>query len=315
MIGSKTYAPTTSCTSRARRGPAALRGMGVLETHLNGTFVAVERAGPAGAQPLRLGHPDRRADRRGHRGPEPLDAAEAAKVKSGWLRSQRDRTVAVLNSRTKFEALAWNPTETQLLEARRFSLHEIALIFGLDPSWLGVASKSMTYSNVESEAINLVKFSLGGHLARFEQTFSLHMPRGTVARANLDAILRADTKTRYEAHALAIQTGFLTRDEVRGLEHRPPLTPAQRADLPSVDSPPAAPDPTEERAKGGKGNAAELRRYWTESAEGLAKWASLPKPWTALYGHLRKYLKNDEAAKALTTSYYKAVFGHAPGDD
>lgn len=217
--------------------PGWLRGFGVLENHLNGTLsLAKEQArqaaslGTSGIPTglLKVDDPD-------------FEEPDAAKLKASWLQSQRDRTVAVLNSTTDFQPLSWNPSETQLLEARKFSLHETALIFGLDPSWLGVSGHGMTYKNIESEAINLIKFSLGGHLARFEQTLSAHMPRGTFAEANLDSILRADTLTRYQAHAIGIDKGFLTDDEVRDMERRPPLTPAQRADrLPPPVAPPSA---------------------------------------------------------------------------
>lgn len=78
-------------------------------------------------------------------------------------------------------------------------------------------------SNIEQDAVNLIKFSLSGHLARFEQAFSLAQPRGTITRAELDAVLRADTLTRYQAHAIALDKRFLTVDEVRELEHREPL--------------------------------------------------------------------------------------------
>ena len=44
---------------------------------------------------------------------------------------------------------------------------------------------------------------------------------------NLDASARADLKTRYEAHQIAIQSDFKTVDEVRALEELPPLTDAQ----------------------------------------------------------------------------------------
>lgn len=40
---------------------------------------------------------------------------------------------------------------------------------------------------------------------------------------NVDALLRPDTKTRYEAHKIALDAGFLTVDEVRELENREPL--------------------------------------------------------------------------------------------
>jgi hypothetical protein len=40
---------------------------------------------------------------------------------------------------------------------------------------------------------------------------------------NVDALLRPDTKSRYEAHKIALDAGFLTLDEVRELENREPL--------------------------------------------------------------------------------------------
>lgn len=249
-VGNRWYAAADVVHVKGPCRPGALRGMGVLENHLTKTLsLADEQArqarslGTSGIPTGVLKVEDTPED--------PLDQAEADEVKAGWLRSQRDRTVAVLNGRTSFEALAWNPTETQLLEARRYSLHEIALIFGLDPSWLGAATDSMTYANIEQQATNLVKFSLNGHLQRFEQTFSLHMPRGTEARANLDAVLRGDTLTRYQAHEIGIRAGFITDDEVRELENRPPLTPAQR----ELRRPPAAPpapagrDPDDDEAE------------------------------------------------------------------
>lgn len=227
--------------------PGALRGMGVLENHLNSTLALASEQGRQARSLQGSGIPTG-VLKVEDTPEEPLEQDEADEVKTAWLRSQRDRTVAVLNARTSFEALAWNPTETQLLEARKFSLHEVALIFGLDPSWLGVAGDSMTYQNIEQQAINLVKFSLAGHLARFEQTFSAHMPRGTWAQANLDAVLRADTLTRYQAHEVGIRAGFLLDDEARALEGRAPLTPAQRARREAARAPrPAGQGPTGEQ--------------------------------------------------------------------
>ncbi len=208
--------------------PGALRGMGLLEAHLQGALkLATEQDRQAGnlglsgvpTGVLKVNSPD-------------LTAAEATAIKTGWLASQRERTVAVLNAVTDFEPVGWNPTETQLLDARKYSLHTIALIYGLDPSWLGAAQASRTYSNIEQEAINFVRYSsYAGHLARFEAAFSAAMPAGRRAAANLDALLRADTLGRYQAHALAITSGFLTADEVRAYENRAPLTAAQRAQI------------------------------------------------------------------------------------
>ena len=212
--------------------PWAVRGMGVLENHLATLELAREQnrqAGNAtgGGVPtgvLQSDDPD-------------LTQDDANDISNAWMTKQRDRKVAVLNATTHYQALAWNPTEAQLVEARELSMHEIALIFGLDPSWLGKSNSSRTYSNVEQEAVNLLKFGKpGGLVRRFEAGFSSALAPGTYAKANLDALLRADTLSRYQAHALAFGK-WLTADEIRRIEDRPPLTDQQKADLAALASP------------------------------------------------------------------------------
>lgn len=198
--------------------PGDLRGMGVMEQHLNSLNLATEQnrqarslsqhGVPTGV--LKVSNPD-------------ATEQDLRDAKTGWLAAQRDRTVAALSATIDFQPLSWNPEELQLIEARRFTLTELELIFGLPVGWLGGVNSARQYSNIEQDAVNLLKFTLGGHLARFEQTFSLAFPRGTTVRANLDAILRADTLTRYQAHAIGLDKQFLTVDEVRELENRPPL--------------------------------------------------------------------------------------------
>lgn len=56
-----------------------------------------------------------------------------------------------------------------------------------------------------------------------------------------------------------------------------------------------------------------LRRYWTESAEGLAKWATKPHPWTALYRHLRKHMPAP-LAKRVASQWFHRVFKIWPGE-
>jgi HK97 family phage portal protein len=198
--------------------PGAVRGLGVLENHLATLNLARDQQTQAASLSthgvptgvLKSDNPD-------------LTEAEAQDLKAQWLANQRSRTVAVLNSTTTFEPLSWNPEQLQLIEGRKMTINELELIFGLPVGWLGGMNSARQYSNIEQDAVNLLKFSLGGHLVRFEQTLGLAFPRGTCVRANTDAVLRADTLTRYQAHAIALSNNFLTVDEVRDLEHRPPL--------------------------------------------------------------------------------------------
>lgn len=217
-IGSSIYGSTDVLHVKGPHKPGALRGMGVLEAHLNSLELAAEQSAqarkisrhgvPTGV--IKVENPD-------------LTTAEATKLKADWNTAQAEGGVAVLNPVTDFQPISWNPEQLQLVEARKFSLTELELIFGLPPGWLGGMNSARQYSNIEMDAINLLKFTLGGPLARFEQEWSRHFPRGTFVKANLDAILRADTLSRYQAHAIGLDKGFITLDEVRDMENRPPL--------------------------------------------------------------------------------------------
>jgi hypothetical protein len=56
-----------------------------------------------------------------------------------------------------------------------------------------------------------------------------------------------------------------------------------------------------------------LKKYWL-SKEGLAKWATKPHPWTALYHHILKHVKNPEKAKRIASQWFHDHFGYWPGE-
>jgi HK97 family phage portal protein len=154
-----------------------------------------------------------------------LTQEEADLLKSQWLRQYggTKRTPAVLNESTKFQQLSDNAKDAQLLETRQFSLTEIANMIGLPAYYLGAPNSSRTYSNVSEENLQLVRWSLLPFVQRVESSFTELLPRGQFAKMNIDALLRPDTKTRYETHKIGLDAGFLTVDEVRELENREPL--------------------------------------------------------------------------------------------
>lgn len=205
--------------------PGALRGMGVLECGLAGGALGMaktlsEQASNVSSSGvptmwIRSFDPD-------------FDGGQATELKAKAQETQRVRSPMVTNALIEVKPLAWNPTETQLLEARRLSLVEIANLFGMDAEWLNAGQVSGTYQNIEQKGIDFLRHSAGGWLARFEQSLTLIRPRGRWVEANRNAELQADTMTRYQVYELAIRNGVLTRDECRALERRPPLTDEQR---------------------------------------------------------------------------------------
>jgi HK97 family phage portal protein len=169
-----------------------------------------------------------------------LSQEEANALKAAWLQSYGGINLSppVFNSSTRVKTIAITPRDSQLLEARQYSLTEISNMIGLPAYYLGAPNSSRTYSNVSEENLQLVRWSLMPWIGRIEQKLTDYIPRGQVAKFNVDALLRPDTKTRYEAHAIALRYGFLTPDEVRELENRQPSAAAQPVG-PSLPADPA----------------------------------------------------------------------------
>jgi HK97 family phage portal protein len=150
---------------------------------------------------------------------------DAAKLKTAWLAQHGGaaRSIAVLNATTDFTPISISPVDAQMTAAREMSLRDVALAFGVPPYMLGVPGDPSTYANVESRMIEFRTFTVLPWQRRIEATLNAQLPRGTYLKIRSDGLLRADTKTRYDAYKVATEGGWLTVDEVRALEDYPPL--------------------------------------------------------------------------------------------
>lgn len=117
-----------------------------------------------------------------------------------------------------------SPKDLQWLEARSFSIQDISRIFGVPASFLLASSgDSQTYANLETVNRAFVNFTLMSYFGCIEDAFTALLPIGVNAKFELDAFLRGDTASRYNAYASAISAGWLTRNEVRQWEGLEPL--------------------------------------------------------------------------------------------
>ena len=162
--------------------------------------------------------------------PGDLDDVQAEQIRRGWTRrhsgTRKAHMPGVLTGGAKWSPISISPEDAQFLETRRFTGAEIsALLFAIDPAMLGLAQSgtSVTYANLEQRQIHFVQFTMLRWIVRLETLAGLLMQPGEFAKVNVDALLRADTATRYAAHAIAIDKQFMTRNEVRALEDLPPV--------------------------------------------------------------------------------------------
>ncbi len=133
--------------------------------------------------------------------------------------------IAVVSGQIDFQPVSMPMEDAQFLGQRELSAQEVARIFRVPPWIVGAKDGgSLTYANSENQALHFVTYSLRPWLVAIEQALSadtdLFAPR-TYCEFLLDALLRADSKTRSEVYARALDpiSGWMDRDEVRRLEN------------------------------------------------------------------------------------------------
>lgn len=133
--------------------------------------------------------------------------------------------IRVLGKGTTYEPILIKPKDALWLEAQSWTTLEVARVFGVPSSLMltAIEGNSQTYSNVEQEWLGFTRFTLLSYLRKIEEALTEFTPRGQTVRFNIETLLRTDTRSRYEAHKIAIESGFLTVNEVREIEGLPPL--------------------------------------------------------------------------------------------
>lgn len=136
----------------------------------------------------------------------------------------RGGRVAVLDQadRWEYQQVSINPDELQFLESKRFQVEEITRIFRMPRHMIGDLERS-TFSNIEMQDLELVKYTMMPYITRWEQTINkaLFTPEEQMrffAKFNVNALLRGDMKARAAFSSTMVQNGIFTRNEIRNLE-------------------------------------------------------------------------------------------------
>ena len=155
-----------------------------------------------------------------------LTQEQAQGIKSAFVGSTAgNREPAVMGAGLRYERISVAPDEAQFLDQQRFTVEQIARIYGIAPEMIGGATSgsSVTYANREQRAADFLTFGLMPYLIALEDSMSGLVPQPDRIKFNLDGVLRSDLATRYNAHASAIRAGWLSVNEVRQIEDREPV--------------------------------------------------------------------------------------------
>ena len=157
------------------------------------------------------------------------------------------RQPAFLPAGTVVTPLGWSPEESQMVEARKMSLLDIANIYNLDGYWLGADASNLTYRSPGPMYLGLLRTSLEPVMADLEQGWSdAWLPYGQSVSFERLSLTRDDFATSVETLAKATESGLLSIPEARQyLGLAAPGGPALSVISP-IDTEESEPEPIEE---------------------------------------------------------------------
>jgi HK97 family phage portal protein len=163
--------------------------------------------------------------------PESLSDESYNRLKESWENQHKGldnaHRMAILEEGMKWHEIGIPPEDAQFLETRKFGITDVARWFSIPPHMLAELDRA-TFSNIENQGIMFVIYTLAKWLKRWElecnyKLLSTAEYERYFTEFLVDALLRGDTKSRYGAYQVAINSGWMSRNEARQKENMNPV--------------------------------------------------------------------------------------------
>ncbi len=159
----------------------------------------------------------------------------------------RSGGTAVMDRSASYTGLTLNSVDLQYLELRRHQVLEIARVFRVPPHMLAEMDRA-THSNSEELGLQFVAYCIRpwcdlieGALSRV--LFAEEERETNFIEFQLDDLLRGNILQRFEALSTAIGGPWLSANEGRAVENRPPIKGGDVLNQPQGVAAPRSPDP------------------------------------------------------------------------
>lgn len=155
------------------------------------------------------------------------------KVESGFRKSYEDASAwfktFVARDGVKFHQAAFNPGDSQLVEASEAQARQVARFFKLQPSKLGIKDSS-SYNSKSEDNQSFLDDTLSDHLAAVEAqcedkllTTAEQESESHFFEYDTSPLLRLDAPKRFGVYQIGLKNRIFTRNEVRRKEGLPPV--------------------------------------------------------------------------------------------
>lgn len=145
--------------------------------------------------------------------------------KAGHEGIKRGQLVGILTAGATWQDVGIAPAEAQFLETRQYAAKEIAMYYGVPPHRIGIVEPGDSRVSLEQKSIEFTAYTLREWGVRGEQALRTKLfnrptdlKTSTLPRFNFAELERGDRKSRFDAYAVGVQWGFLSRGDVRRME-------------------------------------------------------------------------------------------------
>jgi HK97 family phage portal protein len=128
----------------------------------------------------------------------------------------------VLDQGLKWKQISINPEDAEFLASRRFTVEELARLFGCPPPTIGDLSHG-TFTNTETVGRWFAQHTLSPWIRKIESEFSRTVFSEATRRTHrleidMSGFQRGDPEARWRSWEIAVKNNILSVDEVRAEE-------------------------------------------------------------------------------------------------
>lgn len=159
-----------------------------------------------------------------------LAQPQMERIRAQWRESHTAGSAggtAIFDSDTEFSPITFSSVDLQFLELRKFQIEEISRVFRVPPHLLSELGRA-TWSNTVDMNQSFIDYCLIGWLEQWqgalERALLTPEQRATsYIEFDTSALTRANLAARTESYSKAVGGPWLTANEARALENRPPI--------------------------------------------------------------------------------------------
>lgn len=159
--------------------------------------------------------------------PGKIDPLVAKQLQTEWEKNYSQNGLgrtAVLSNGLDFKPMTVNAADSELVNQLRWTLEEIARVYRVPLYKIGELSKA-SFKNNEQMARSYFNEALASYIRAFEQCFdyALGLASDIYIEFDTDSMFRMEIDVRFTAYQTALMAGFMSINEVRRMEGRPPV--------------------------------------------------------------------------------------------